>query len=116
MVELRRMKPDEYKNEKTRRFIHRKNKEMENKILQHNTQNLEFLSLNTNINQNDSQDVIEKMMNKQVERTINSQSMRVKKGSDLYLERETADMKRVKQVFAGIRQKQKLALVDLVTS
>ena len=33
MVELRRMKPDEYKNEKTRRFIHRKNKEMENKIL-----------------------------------------------------------------------------------
>ena len=29
--------------------------------------------------------------------------MRVKKGSDLYLERETADMKRVKQVFAGIR-------------
>ena len=85
-------------------------------IVQHNTQNLDFLAFNGDRDLDEGQDVVQDMINKQVERTINQKSMRVKKTSDLYLERETADMKRVKQVFAGIRQKQKLALVDLVTS
>jgi len=62
--------------------------------------------------ESDNEDAIDKLMNKQVERTINADLKRVKKGSADYLTRETADMRRIKEQYVGIRKRQKLVLVD----
>ena len=110
MVPMTRIHQSDYKNAKVREFMKRQKEEMNNRIMTHNLHNLQMGAVVLDNPEGD--EVIDKLMNQQVERTINGDLKRTKKGTFEYLRRETADMKRVKAYYAGIRSKQKLALLD----
>ena len=110
MVPMTRIHESDYKNEKVKEFMKRQKEDKNNRILTHNLHNLQMGAVM--LDNPESDEVIDKLMNQQVERTINGDLRRTKKGTFEYLKRETADMKRVKAYYAGIRSKQKLALLD----
>ena len=57
--------------------------------------------------------VVDARIQKQIERMINEDLKKIKKGSSAYQLREQSDLRRVKESFLNMQKKQKLMLVDL---
>ena len=77
MKPMKQIDLDEHKTEKMRYFIERKQDDKEAKILQHNMEHLEFqvgdIGSDDVRAETGSNGAIQKLMNKQVERTINGE-------------------------------------------
>ena len=80
--------------------------------MKHNLQNIDI----QNDDENDEDlgaDVVDPRVQKQIERMINEDLKKVKKGSKQYQAREQADLRRVKDSFLNMKSNQKRIMLEL---